>query len=215
MAIDMQSIAWRGLTKNCILEYFATLWEMSSGFCCTGAEILEQNGFRNRAWAESLFRVAAEQHVFANCNLPSGLPFEAVQPLITDEIVAYLCLADDILEAAFYERLINEQRQYDHDFSSRSAQKSYFRTLKIAKRKFREQKQKYLKLAYSDKIPQQFQRAYEVDTPQSRSNLQRSVWLALDLLPIVYELNPRDKDATDKSRLMGLWRKYAHLFTSI
>lgn len=214
MGLDANIIAQRGLTDNCVLEYFGTLYEVISQFRCSGEEILQRrNGFRSRAWVESLFKVAAEHHCFANRNCPQGLPFEVVQPLITQDLVAYICLAADILETMFYERLLFQQHQeLSSRNSSSKAVKETLKTLRIARRKFCKCKMEYIDLAYGPKPARHLVGMYDVCTVHKHDLIQQDIMLALDLMPIVFQTCPRNETAAEMVPVMKLCRKYIRLF---
>lgn len=211
MRIDIDIIAQHNLSENCVLEYFGTLYEVISHFRCTGEEILRQNGFRDGRWVRSLFKIVADHHCFANSNCPEGLPFEVVSPLITSELVADFCLASNIFETAFYEHLLSQQYQ---KLSSSSAEddKQTLKNLRMARRKFCKQKMEYMTLAYGPKLSRELVRTHDVCTTHRGNVLQQDVMFSLELMPIVFQLCPRDESAVDTAPLRKLYRKYACLF---
>ncbi len=212
MRIDTNLITQHNLSENCVLEYFGTLYEVISHFRCTGEEILRRNGFRDSRWVQSLFKIAADHHCFANTNCPEGLPFEVVLPLITPELVADFCLASNILETAFYEYLLFQQYQKVSALPLTKDSRRALRDLRIARRKFCKQKTEYMNLACDQKLPHELTRACDVCTTHKGNILQPDVMFALELMPIIFQLCPRDKSAVDTAPLRKLYRKYAHLF---
>ena len=80
--------------KQAVLCYFGTLYYLIGSFPCEGAEVLQRNGYRSHAWVESLYELAADFGCFGR-EEPTKvvLPFEAIQPFITPEIVAVIVYA--------------------------------------------------------------------------------------------------------------------------
>lgn len=211
--VDAELITQHGLSDNCILEYFGTLYEVISHFRCTGEEILRRNGFRSRSWVESLFAMAAKHHCFANEKCPEGLPFEVVQPLITQELIAMFCLGSDILETAFYERLLLQQQRALSTLPSSRTANHVIRDLRIARRKICKRKQEYLDLAYGSRLAKNLVEAFDVCSVYNHNKLQRDVMLSLDILPIVFQLYPRDENTPDMAPVRKLCRKSVRLFS--
>jgi len=203
----ISDVAEYGLSDNCVLEYFGTLYEVASNFHCTGEMILQHNGFRSRVWVESLFELAA------NSGCLEGLPFEAIQPLITQEIVAHFCLANDILETAFYEYSLFKQYQELQSLPPAKLTNQTLKELRIARRKFCSQKMEYLNLAYGLKLASKSKCTYDVCTVYKRDAMQQNILLALELMPIVYQAYPRNENTADMAPVRKLCRKYIRLFT--
>ena len=207
----MSTVDEHGLADNCILEYFCTLYEMIPGFCISGEEILRQKGYRNRVWVETLFEVAARNHCFITEKCPGGLPFRAVQPFITQDMVADFCLANNILEAAFYEYQMFQQCQKLSSLRPKSSNQA-IKDLHIAKRKFRKCKMKYISLAYGHEPAEGIVRIYDTCVVAQNNKMQQNVIAALELMPIVFKLCPRDENAADTVSIRKLCRKYIRLF---
>lgn len=145
--------------------------------------------------------------------MPQGLPFEVVQPLITQDLVAYICLAADILETMFYERLLFQQHQeLSSRNSSSKAVKETLKTLRIARRKFCKCKMEYIDLAYGPKPARHLVGMYDVCTVHKHDLIQQDIMLALDLMPIVFQTCPRNETAAEMVPVMKLRRKYIRLF---
>lgn len=210
--ISLEIITQHNLSEHCVLEYFGTLYEIISQFSCTGEEILRRNGFRSRAWVESLFAIAAEHRCFANVNCPQGLPFGAIRPLITPELVAVFCLASDLMEATFYERLLAEQYQQLSCQQSNSNQQ-LIKGLRVARRKFNRQKLKYMDLAYGPHRESYIDEAFDVCSKVAENRLQRDIWFSTEIMPIVFQVCPRGENVTDLAPVDKLCRKYIHYFT--
>lgn len=206
-------ITQNGLSDNCVLDYFGTLYEMASDFSCAGIDLARRKGFCSRAWVEAFFRKAAENHCFANESCPQGLPFQAIRPLITDDIIALFCLANDILEAAFYEHQLLQQQKIVNTWPSDKTNRQLLQRLRLARRKFLRQKKLYLELAYGHGRAQIVEHIYDVTIEPRVNSMQRDIRFALDIMPIVVQTHPRDDHGSDRAPLNKLCRKHARLFT--
>lgn len=213
MKLDVNTFIQRNLSDCCVLEYLGTLYQLAYRFRCSGEEILQHNGFRSQAWVESLFMVAAKNHCFAGANCPNGLPFRAIQPLITGEIVAHFCLAGDLLETAFYEHLLFQQSQKLNSLAQTRANIEISKQLQLARQKFARQKAEFIKLAYGPKPAKKIINMYNVCLIAKDNKMQQEILLTLEVMPTVFQLYPRDENTPDMAPVRKLCRKYIRLFT--
>ncbi len=211
--LNLDTLVQSNLSDNCVLEYFGTLYEIAYQFRCTGEEILRHNGFRSRAWVESLFAVAARNRCFASTHNPNGLPFEAIRPLITPEIVAHICLANDLLETTFYEYLLFQQQQMLNNLPQTKASAQALKQIHTVRRKFATEKTVFLKLAYGPKPTSQVVNIYNDFSTSKKNKLRQDVLLALELMPVVFQIYPREDNTADMARVQKLCRKHIRLFT--
>lgn len=130
--------------------------------------------------------VAAKNHCFAGANCPNGLPFRAIQPLITGEIVAHFCLASDILETAFYEHLLFQQSQKLNSLAQTKANIEISKQLQLARQKFARQKAEFIKLAYGPKTAKKIINMYNVCLIAKDNKMQQEILLTLEVMPTVF-----------------------------
>lgn len=150
--------------------------------------------------------------VFANENCPQGLPFDVIRPLITPELVADFCLASDLMEVTFYERLLAEQYQQLSCQQPKSNQRS-IKELRVARRKFNRQKLKYMDLAYGPQRESYIDEAFDVCSRVTENQLQRDIWFSTEIMLVVFQICPRGENVTDLAPVDKLCRKYIHYFT--
>lgn len=201
--------------EQAALYYFGTLYYLIGQFPCEGAEILRcNNGFRNRAWVESFFKLAADYGCFGR-EKPTKviLPFEAIQTIITPEIIALVCLADDLLRATYYEHCLIELRtQILGGFYADRKHERILKQLRQARQKIYVQKKVYLRLAYGKNL-KGIRDSYDMNETSHPDTLKKNLLDTFDFVPIVSRCYPRDLFAADLSPLSRIYRKYEEVFS--
>ncbi len=199
--------------KQAVLYYFGTLYYLIGSFPCEGAEVLQRNGYRSHAWVESLYELAADFGCFGR-EEPTKvvLPFEAIQPFITPEIVALVCLADDLLRVAYYEYLIIQLRsQMLGGFYANRKSERILKQIRQVRKKLYFQKKEYLRIAYGKSF-KGIRKSYDMNRVYSGNVLQKNLLETFEFVPIVSRLYPRDPFAADLSPISRLYRKYKDIF---
>lgn len=200
--------------EQAVLYYFGTLYYLMWHFPCEGEQILQRNGFRNRAWAESLFKLGADYGCFGRESPRKViLPFEAIQPIIPQEIIALACLADDVLRATYYERILIELRTriLSGFYATRKCER-ILKQLRQARRKIYLQKKEYLRIAYGKSL-KVIRRSYDMNEISSEDVLQRHLLDTFAFIPTAIQLFPRDSFAADLSPLSRIYHKYEEIFS--
>lgn len=199
--------------EQAVLYYFGTLYYLMWQFPCEGAEILQHEGFHNRAWVESLFKLAADYGCFGR-ETPTKviLPFEAVRTIITPEIVARVCLADDVLRTTYYEyRLIELRTQIFSNLDANYRFDYILKRIRQACQKIRAQKKRYLRIAYG-KSTKSIRKSYSMSNIRTGDALQYNLLNTFDFIPVVSSLYPRSS-AIDLAPLSRIRRKYQDVFS--
>lgn len=190
-----------------VVDFLGTLFRLAGNFAVDTEFLLQHPGFRSRSWVEALFEVGASYGCF------KGVPFEALQPYITQNIVALFCLAGDIMEASFYEYFLIKRREEILRRPDRTREdEQILKRLREARIKFVNQKKAYLKLAFAGtKVPKEMKRAFDLNVIIRGDQLQREVRHTIEGMPHVFEFYPRD-NSSDLAPLSRLYIKYSQLF---
>lgn len=190
-----------------VVDFLGTLYRLASSFAVDAEFLLQYPGFRSRPWVEALFEVGAHYGCF------KGVPFEALQPYITQNIVALFCLADDIMEAAFYEHCLIKRREEILRHPDRTREdEQILKRLREARLKFMNQKKSYLKLAFAGtKVPKRLKRTFDLNVVVRGDQLQQEIHHTIEGMPHVFEFYPRN-DSSDLAPLSRLYIKYSQLF---
>lgn len=213
--ITLDDLAQADLADNAVLEYFGTLYEMVGNFTIDGERLLNlYAGYNDRKWVEALFRVAADSGCFRRPDLPieRALPFSVVRPLITNYMIADFCLADDILEAAFYEYILSyyQKRLISLQPATHEIRQT-IKNLRRARLAFAEQKCAYLEIAYLKRVPHKVYRLFEVCNYSRHSVAKNDLVATLEVMPAVFEKYPRH-ESVDLSPVSKLYRKHFKIF---
>ena len=169
--VTRDNLAQLNLTNEAILEYIGTLAFVDTTFPANGEYIINQGpGYNSRNWVESLFAVAAQSECFRSPSMPieKALPFATIQPLITKNLVAEICLTSDIIQALYYEYQLLYCRKIINEATGIPRQtKKLLVDLRKACLEFNRQKQKYLRIAYCGKVPRKARKLYDLKPSSS------------------------------------------------
>lgn len=212
--VTLEDLALRNMVNKALVAFLSTLMEMLGYFSVDGERILHDcNGYRNRKWVEALFEVAANEGYFRKPSMRAedALPYAVVQPLITNELIADICLADNLLKALYHEYLF-----YDYQLKFTNAPKvphtvrRHMKELRSARQDFCRQKTIYLRIAYRGRVPRKYRSLYDVANCTQEFVGEIKLDSIFSIMPTISQLHPRD-NASDAIPISKLCRKYASL----
>lgn len=212
--VTLDDLDLRNMTDTATVAFFSTLFEMAGFFSTDGERILRTyNGYRNRKWVEALFEKTANCGYFRRSMITYGksLPYSAIEPLITNELIADFCLADDLLKSLYYEyQIYHYQQCFTATPKIPHTVRHCLKELCAARLAFRRQKLSYLRIAYCSRVPRKIHKLYDASRCTQEFIGEIDLDAVFSIMPIIFELYPRDT-ASDAAPLSKLCRKYARL----
>lgn len=192
------------------VDYFVALFDVCTHFTATGTEILNQQGYRDAAWFESLFVVARPAARLVLSDYFTGrqnfgykilkvltcASDEEIASLSRRETVAMFCAADNILAANYHEQILYQQCQtLGKQLPSSKERRAKIQELQWVASKFRRLKKSFIRMVSQDSL-------------DDIGLLQSTGYEALVAAPVVYRNCPRQLTA-DWSRITKLRKKYS------
>lgn len=207
------------LIALCATSYFTALFNIGMGFTATGEEILAYPGCRDLHWAKSLFaaikpisKLLSSNHFpkeqKSNLRVLKALAYasdEEISELLSREIVAIFCLADNVLAALYHEYILYQQYTILAKHTPVSKEDAMtIRQLRWTASKFRKIKKNFLKIAFGGNLDMAQRMGLEAEFIGSRTSILHD---ALVAAPIIYRYCPRYL-TSDWSQITKLRKKY-------
>lgn len=197
------------------VAYYAAIHELFGYFTIYGEQIRERHhGYDDRRWIRGLVKVTADVGFFRRpgMRIEHAPSFSDIWPLITADLVADYCLADDLLRSLYFEYLL-----YDYQKTFAAAPKTphtvqrRLKEISSARRDFRLQKYRYLRVAYHGHVPRKVQNKFQVEVCGHTFMGGIDLLAVYSGMPIVLEEHPR-RNTADNESLSKLCRKHESLF---
>lgn len=186
-------------------NYLAGLLQVGFLFTVSGEEVLEQIGYRDHNWAANLLQGVAPLGNHVGRGGLHAFATPEAEALLTGEVVALLCLADNVVTALYHEYILHEHAAHVASSPCLSKdQRSEIRNCQNAATKFRKLKEAFLKIAFPDVPPRDYKIFFDVSIINAA---KRELYYALAGAPIVYRELPRYLTA-DYSKITKLRQKY-------
>lgn len=207
------------LTALHVMDYFVALFELGSNFTATGEDILRYPGYRDLHWATSLLsamrpaaRLFAGDHFDPKqkeqmkiLRVLSSAPEEEVNALLTREIVAVFCAADNILATMYHEYIAQRYSTKLEAIAQPSKEdRMRVRRLRNVSAKFGRLKKAFLWVAFGNSLDAKRKAQFDISVISSQSSVLHDAIMAA---PVVYRYCPRYL-TSDWSQITKLRQKY-------
>lgn len=206
------------LAALCVMDYFTALFEISMDFTVTGEELLAYSGYCDLDWAKSLFtamkpatRLLSSDYFTdeqkSKLKILKALACaseEEIAALLSREIVAIFCAADNILTALYCEYVLHWQgAALQKRATLTKDERAQLRQIRCVLPKFRKVKEAYIEITTDGGPDMAYRMGLEAEFVGSKTPIHDALLAAAT----VYQYCPRNLTA-DQIRLTKLCRKH-------
>lgn len=218
-SLNTSNIKNEELTALCVVDYFVALFSIGSTFTVTGEDILQRPGCRDMRWATNMLtamrpaaKLLSDGHFSSEQDSTLRLlrtlllvSDEEIKMLLTREVAAVFCAADNILATMYHEYIMYRYRTKLESSSPLSKEdRARIRQLRTGLTKFHKLKKTFLRIAFVNDLDARRSAGFDVGTIGSKTSLLHDAMMAA---PIVYRYCPRYL-TSDWSQITKLRQKY-------
>ncbi len=210
------------LTALCVVDYFVALFSIGSTFTVTGEDILQRPGCRDMRWATNMLtamrpaaKLLSDGHFSSEQDSTLRLlrtlllvSDEEIKMLLTREVAAVFCAADNILATMYHEYIMCRYcAKLESSLPLSKEDRARIRQLRTGSTKFRKLKKTFLKVAFASDLDARRSAGFDVGAIGSKTSLLHDAMMAA---PIVYRYCPRHL-TSDWSQITKLRQKYRNV----
>lgn len=210
--MDTSNIKNEELIAIYAIDYFVALFDISTNFTSTSEKILARPGYRDSNWAKNLFitmrpanRLLSSGHYApkdeSELRLLKVLTCASdadLDEILSREIVAIFCAADNILASMYHENILYKQYRIAKDSHKDTRQ------LHRAQLRFSKLKKHFLSVAFDGNLTKVQSEKFRVEHLPSKTSILRD---ALTIAPVIYQYCPRYL-TSDWSLVANMRQKY-------